>query len=249
MQQKNRTAVVIAIGIVILAAVFLSIGLPAFTNTIPEVTLPDLSTSGEAEEGQDAALPLEVTPETVQRVIATLKRPACYDRTLQIALYWGENGGGESTVRVWADGPCVQTEITSSGGEKQIYLADEKTLALWYDGDRTWMERPVTEGTEDLIQRVPTYEDVILLHTEQITEAGYQSKNGHNCVYVQAQTGGDDLAERYWVETATGLLYAAETVADGKTVYAVTETALTAPMTEPHTFALPDGTVLHESKP
>ena len=248
MEQKNRTAVVVAIGIVILAAVFLSIGLPALTNSIPEVTLPDLSVSDEAEGGGDTALPLEVTPETVQSVIATLARPENYDRSLLVTLFWGEDGSAESTVRVWADGDYVQTELTTAAGEKQVRLVNGETFALWYDGDRTWQERPVKEGGGDLAQRIPTYEDILALEKSQITGAGYESRNGHNCVYVEAQTGEDSQLERYWVETATGLLYAAETVFEGKVVYVMTETALAAPMTEAHSFALPDGTVLHEAE-
>ena len=243
MEQKNRTRVVIAIGAVILFAVFLSIGLPALTNSIPEVKLPDLNAAGEPMEEGGTVLPLDVTPETVQSVIATLDRPESYARTLTVTLFWGESGSAERTIQIWADGDYTQTELTTVGGEKQVRLVDGKTLALWYAGDSVWRERPAEEGDGDLAQRIPTYEDVLSLDSEQITEAGYQSRNGHNCVYVQAQT--EDGAERYWVETATGLLYAAETVSGGKTVYVMTETALTAPMAENHSFALPDGTVLH----
>ena len=248
MEQKNRTAVVVAIGIVILAAVFLSFGFPALTNSIPEVTLPDLSASGDLAPGGENALPLEVTPETVQSVVATLERPENYERSLTVTLCWGESGSAASTVRVWADAPFVQTEVTAPNGEVQNRLVGEDTLAFWYNGDSRWKERPL-EGESaagDLAQRIPTYEDILALEPSQITEAGYQSKNGHNCVYVQAQIGDD--FERYWVETATGLLYAAETVSGGKVVYSMTETARSAPMSESHRFALPDGTVLHESE-
>lgn len=248
MKEKNRTAVVAAIGIVIFAAVFLSIGLPALTNNIPEVTLPDLTVSGELDSGGEDTLPMEVTPETVQRVIATLSRPENYTRTLSITLFWGESGSAESTVEVWADGDYVQTALTDPNGETQVRLVGEGKLALWYEGDSTWQERSVEEGEAgDLAQRIPTYEDVLYWETEQITEANYQSKDGHNCIYVQAQTGDAGDLECYWVETATGLLYAAETISEGKVVYAMTETACTVPMTEIHAFALPDGTVLHES--
>ena len=247
MEQKNRTAVVIAIGIVIFAAVFLSIGLPALTNRTPEVTLPDLNASDQLDGGGDAALPLEVTPETVQSVIATLSRPANYARSLTVTLYWGENGRAESSVRVWADGDAVQTELTGPDGETQCRLVADGTLFLWYGGDRVWKERPAEEGSGDLAQRIPTYEDVLYLDPEQITDAGYGSRSGHNCVYVQAQRGETGTLERYWVEIATGLLYAAETECDGKVIYTMTETALTAPMTEAHSFALPDGTVRHEN--
>lgn len=85
MEQKNRTILVIAIAITVFAAVFVSFGLPSLTGRVPEVVLPDVSQEI-AGENQDY-LPVEVTPETVQAVIATLSRPESYQRELNVTLF------------------------------------------------------------------------------------------------------------------------------------------------------------------
>ena len=50
----------------------------------------------------------------------------------------------------------------------------------------------------------------------------------------------------YWIETATGLLYRAETWEGGALAYEMVQTSLQ-PLEEGVRFALPDGTVLHTS--
>ena len=97
MEQKTQTILVIAIAITVVLAVLVSFGLPAVTGQVPEVSLPDISQ--EAEGGGDI-LPVEVTPDTVQNVIATLARPESYQRELTVTLHW--TGGSSSTkIQIW----------------------------------------------------------------------------------------------------------------------------------------------------
>ena len=242
MEQKNRTILVIAIAITVIAAVLVSFGLPALTGQVPEVSLPDISQ--EATGGGDI-LPVEVTPDTVQNVIATLSRPeSCY-RELTVSLYWA--GGSSSTkIQIWRDGDYVKT-VSGGGGVTQHRLVGDGKLCLWYGGDKTWKETAADEDSFDLAQRIPTYEDVLALDKSAITNAGYQVKNNKDCIFVEVRDAELGYLDRYWVETATGLLFAAETLADGVTVYTMTEDALRTPLEGGVTFELPDGTVLHES--
>ena len=95
MDQKKRSLLVLAIAITVCAAVFVSIGVPALTGRAPEVTLPNVNQ--EAVEEDKAFLPVEVTPDTVQNVIASLSRPESYHRELTVSLFWS---GGDSTEAV-----------------------------------------------------------------------------------------------------------------------------------------------------
>ena len=212
-EQKNRTVLVIAIAITVIVAVFVSFGLPALTGQVPEVSLPDISQEG---QGGGDLLPVEVTPDTVQNVIATLSRPeSCY-RELTVTLYWS-GGSSSSKVQIWADGDFVKT-VVGVGGVTQHRLVGDGKLCLWYGGDKAWKEVPADEDSFDLAQRIPTYEDVLALDRTAITDAGYQVKNGEDCVFVEVRDADLGYLDRYWVETATGLLCAAETLADGVTV-------------------------------
>ena len=222
MDQKNRTILVLAIAVTVFAAVFVSLGLPALTGRAPEVVLPDVNQEAVSTEGRDF-LPVEVRPDTVQSVIVSLSRP----------------------VEIWADGGYVRTAITT-GGSTQYRLVGEGKLRLWYAGDRAWQEVDAGDDTADLAQRIPTYEDVLELDTEQISAASYEEKNEAYCIFVEVKRS-QDVLDRYWIDTDTGLLCAAETYEEDTKVYEMTETQLRAPLEDGIVFSLPDGTILHES--
>lgn len=242
MEQKRRTILVIAIAITVFTAVLVSFGLPSFGGSVPTVLLPDTTQESPTTDATESLL-IAVTPETVQSVISTLSRPETYYREMKVTLSW-TGGTAETAVRVWADGDWFKT-ITQTNDTIRHQLMGENTLYLWYDGDSVWQEGKVDATSADLAQRIPTYEDVLAWDTSQITDAGYGRKNEKNCVYVEVRDEILNCSYRYWIETASGLLYAAESIENGTVVYQMEETLLTSPMTEDFSFALPDGTVLH----
>ena len=241
MGENNRRVLVAAIAVTVLAAVFVSFGLPALTSRIPQVTLADLDQPVPQEPDQQF-LPVEVTPDTVQSVIATLSRPESYSRSMTVTLFWGENGRGDQQVQMWADDGWVKTTVTSGSGV-QHRLVGEGKLRLWYDGDTTWKEVPADSRAADLAQHIPTYEDVLTADKGAITEASYVTRGEKSCIYVEVRQGETDAVDRYWIETATGLLAFCETAEGGKTVYSMEETAYSAPLEETAVFTLPDGTM------
>lgn len=242
MEQKNRTFLVIAIGVTVLAAVFFSIVLPAITGKAPEVLLPDVNK--QTGQTQENYLPVTVTPETVQSVIASLSRPDSYRSTQTVGLYW-DGGASADQVEIWADGGYVRTAVTS-GGTTQYRLVGDGKLRLWYAGDQNWQETDAHDATADLAQRIPTYEDVLDLEAEAITDAGYEEKNGSYCIYV-AVSVVEGVQDRYWIDTASGLLCGAETYEGDRKVYEMVQTQFSSPLEEGTVFSLPDGTVVHES--
>lgn len=148
-------------------------------------------------------------------------------------------------MEIWADGGYVRTTI-ATGGTVQYRLVGEGKLRLWYAGDQTWQETEAGDGTADLAQRIPTYEDVLDLDTQQITAANYEEKNGKDCIFIEVE-GVQGVVDRYWIATDTGLLCAAETYEGDQKVYEMTENQFQAPLEAGTVFSLPDGTVLHES--
>ena len=243
MEEKNRTILVIAIAITVFAAVFVSFGLPSLTGGTPKVTLPDISEGNVGTPGE-GYLPVEVTPETVQGVIATLARPESYYREATVTLSWS-GGSSSDQVQIWADGGYVKTVIASAG-TTQHRLVGKGKLYLWYAGDRTWKETTAQADSADLAQRIPTYEDVLALEVSDITASRYQRLDDKDCIYVEVSNGAINGTDRYWIETATGLLYMAETLEGDRAVYHMKETALETPVPGGTAFSLPDGTVLHE---
>lgn len=245
MEEKRRTILVIAIAVTVFIAMLVSFGLPSFGGSVPTVLLPDTTQESPTTDETESLL-IAVTPETVQSVIATLSRPESYYRKLQVTLSW-TGGTAETEVDVWAEGDWIKTTAQTNDTVRHQLLGKD-TVYLWYEGDSTWWEGKADRVSADLVQRVPTYEDVLSWNPAQITDAGYERKDDKNCVYVAVKDEVLNCTYRYWIETVSGLLCAAETIENGAVVYQMKETALTAPMTETFSFALPDGTVLNEKE-
>ena len=236
MEDKKRTVMAIIIIAVVLAAVLYSFFFNLFSPT-PHLELPDPNASQSldpagAESGRPAGVVVEVTPQTVQSLIASLERYESYRRTVSVE-YFGPGGQslGTVTAQVWADGGWSH----SDGG-----------LWLWYEGGAAVYSGPADGRTADLSQRLPTYEDVLALNKSDITDAGYVERDGQPCVYVEAKAplGG---IERYWVSETSGLLVAAETEQDGSVVYSMSARDVVSPLDQTEgIFTLPDGTALYE---
>lgn len=241
--RNNRNILVFLIAAAIAVAVFASFGLPLFAAPTPTITLPTPLPTGQQEEGGESggAVRVDIRPDTVQNVISAMDRPGSYFRTVTTTL-----NGVSTTGQVWVDGGWTRSVLTLPGGREVHTLIGEGTVWRWYFGDREAASWPAEEGAEDLeSQRIPTYEDVLALDPDTITAAGYEDKNGVSCVYVEAAYPALDQTERYWIASDSGLLWAAETLAGGETVWSMTSAAPELPVPTGVEFALPDGRVLH----
>lgn len=249
MEDKKRTVMAVVIITVVLAAVLYSFFLNLFAP-LPrlEVADPDASQSVDplgGESGRPAGVVVEVTPQTVQSLIASLERYESYRRTVAVEYLEQGRSLGTVTAQVWADGGWTHTSAQLSSGAVEHTVVGEGKLWLWYGSGPQVYSGPAAERAADLSQRLPTYEDVLLLDQRDITAAGYEEREGQLCVYVEAVT---ELGyrERYWISVDSGLLAAAETEKDGQVVYAMTSRDVVSPLDELQgIFTLPDGTVLH----
>lgn len=241
----------VVIIVVVLAAVLYSFSLNLFSPT-PHLELPDPNASqsmdpiGE-ESGWPEGMAVEVTPQTVQSLIAALERYESYRRTVSVEYFSGGQSVGTVTAQVWTDGGWTRASAVLSSGAVEHSVVGDGTLWLWYenDGGRVYAG-PAMDRAADLAQRLPTYEDVLALEKQSITAAGYEERGGQPCVYVEAETAMR-CVERYWVSVHSGLLVAAEMEQDGTMAYSMTARDVVSPLDETQgVFTLPDGTVLHQ---
>lgn len=245
MERKNRNIMVILIALVIAVAVFSSFAVDFFSGT-PVITLPpavsDAQPTPSDSMSSSGMVRVEVTPETVQNVIATLSRPSSYYREITVTY----TGGSSIVSSQWVDGGWTKTDTSLPGGRVRHSLVGEGTLYWWYDSSRRWFTAPADEQTADVDgARIPTYEDVLEVDPSHILEAGYKNKDGLECIYVAV--GEENTNARYWVSVESGLLTAAELVEGENVVLSMTSTAAERPVTEGTVFSLPDGSVLHRS--
>ncbi len=243
MERHNRNILVALIAVVIAAAVFSSFGLSLFAGPTPQIVLPTPVPTGE-EPGKDAqedGIRVEVSPDTVQSVIAALDRQESYSRVVTSTLE-----GATAATSVWVDGDWTRADMMLPTGRIVHTIVGDGRVWRWYDNDPATVTWEADGDSVDIEgQRIPTYEDVLELDKSLITAAGYEEKNGYACVYVQADVPELDQRERYWVSADNGLLVAAETETGGEVVYSMAADAPEIPVSAQASFTLPDGTLLH----
>lgn len=247
MEQKNRLVIAVAIVALIVGAMFTSFGLNLFALNTPQVVLPS-SSAGMA----DSSLPgtpeqsyqrVEVTPQTVAGVVATLARPASYCRELTVETFW-EGGSASSQVQVWQDGGWSHSRQPLPSGVVRHDLTDGETLYYWYEGSQQYETAPADERSSDLAQHIPTNETVLELDPDDILSAGYENRGELPCILVEVSRGR--TVQRFWISVDNGLLVSAEAEEHGQTVYRMTAyTPVQSPCPPEASFALPDGEVLH----
>lgn len=250
MERRKRTLFAVLIATIIVVAVFSSFAINLFGRDTYQIKLPDLSENGEPGQSDDGMnangqfVRVEVTPQTVQSVIATLARPQSYYREITIELWAGESSS-VTTAQVWVDGGWTRSDVTSPSGMVQHNLVGEGTRWLWYGSGDSVVSLPADQAVSDLVQRIPTYEDVLELPQNEITDTGYEEYSGLECVFVEVRQEELNSSERYWISVSSGLLVAAERVKDEQLLYRMTALSIESPAPLSSSFALPDGTVLH----
>ena len=249
MEQKNRRVIVVAIILLIAIAMFASFGRSLFALNTPEVILPSSSSGTEnpsvSLSGSGRYHRVNVTPQTVGSVVATLVRPESYYRELTIETFW-EGGSSSARVQVWRDDGWAHSRQTLPSGVIRHDLTGDDTLYYWYEGSSKYQTAPADEFTSDLSQHIPTYETVVELEKDWITDAGYVTKGDLPCVYAQVQLPDSSIIQRYWVSVDSGLLVAAESEEDGQLIYRMTAySPAQSPCPSDGEFELPDGTALH----
>ena len=247
MEQKNRLVIVVAIVALIVGAIFASFGRVLFAAKTPEVILPSGS-AGETDPPGAVSQEynyqrVEVTPQTVQGVVATLARPSSYYRTLTVETFW-EGGSSGTQVQVWADGGWSHSVQTLPSGVVRHDLTDGDTLYYWYDGAQQYQTAPADERSSDLAQHIPTYETVLDLNAGEIIDAGYEARGDIPCILITVRR--ETALQRFWVSVDSGLLISAETEEDGRLVYSMTAySPVQAPCPADAVFSLPNGEALH----
>lgn len=248
MEDRKRTLLAVIIACVVVLAVLYSFGLNLFSPR-PQLILadPEASSSqnvGGEDPGNQGGIPVELTVDTVQRVVADLARYSSYSRTVVVTYYWGDGSSGSVTADVWVHNGWTRTSALLPSGMVEHSVVGDGQFWLWFDRDTQVHHGPTGELSADLMQRLPTYEDVLAMAPEEITAAGFVDLDGEPCVYVET-TDSSGVCGRYWISSSSGLLMAAETLENGKPVYSMNSREVVSPLTNAASyFVLPDGTEL-----
>ena len=184
---------------------------PSSSVETAEVLLPSPSVSTAPESGMDSQLQLvEVTPGTVQAVIATLSRVDSYARTLTAESFWS-GGSSQRVIDVQVRGSSARLTISSGAGAVKNVLISGDELWIWYGDSDAVYHGAASERDADEYQSLLTYEDLLALDPAAIFDAGYTDYNGEYCIYARYTDGALGYESCFWISVATGLLMGSET--------------------------------------
>ena len=186
---------------------------------------------------------IAVKTDTVQSVIATLRRSEEYSRTVTVEQIWS-GGSGVSTSEVYGKGGWTRVDTHCVDGSLRHSLTNGEKTYIWYDEETTCFEGSAGGFTEDNEQSIPSYEDILVIPKENILLADYRSYGGTDCIYVETSHS----AERklcWWVSVSTGLLTAAEKYEGDVLVYRMSASENSDAVLADH-FVLPDGTAMYQ---
>ena len=229
---------------VFLAAVVLVVAFMLFHSfrRPPSLVLPELPP--DSGDQQEALGTVSVTPETVQTAIATLERPEQYRRSICVEQYW-DDGSGSWDTSISTNGAWIRMDRTLASGRVRHSITDGSITYIWYDSETRVFTSVADDITPDMEQSIPTYEDVLSLDAEQISQADYQVTDDYGgCIFVETAPDENGYALRYWVSLDSGLLAAAEKLQNGELIYHMWETALDLAPTFDGEFTLPNGQTL-----
>lgn len=244
---KKRRISLIGVAFAVLIMLVLVFLLRLTAHRPPAVVLPETDSAQSEggvvrDEGQNAIRRVEVTPETVQRVIERLARPDNYSRTLTIERRWS-GGSGLTSAAVFAAGGWTRVDVAEDGGEARHVITGDGKSWIWYSSDeRVFTGAAALSADEE--QSIPTYEEVLSLDTERIAVADYRTFGEVNCIYVETAPDALGYADRYWVSVESGLLVAAEREHGNALIYRMMGLEADIGGADEQDFCLPDGEVL-----
>lgn len=234
-------------GFVLLTAVIVALMLMSNLRRSSRVELPDTENDAQGSENvptEGSALTVvEVRPETVQAAIETLHRPQAYRRSVTVEYLWNSDSGTAEMTTAVLNG-WTRVDRTLADGQTRHVITDGTVSYIWYNEESDFHTGASADISADAEQAIPTYEEILALSPETITQADYRTVSDVRCIYVETAEDEWGYTQRYWVSVDTGLLVVAERLYDGEPVYRMA--ALTVDQSIPSTydFTLPDGTIL-----
>ncbi|MGI5935205.1 MAG: hypothetical protein ACOX7I_00115 [Oscillospiraceae bacterium] len=239
---KRKVPLLIA---VVLAAAVLVLIMSRYGRSIdaatPAVVLPSAVVGENMDQQPDGqgggAQRAEVTPETVQAVLATISRADSYSRSLTVESFY-EGGSSKIALNVWVRGGSVRITETGRGQTKNVLILDDEVY-IWYEDSSNRYVGSLSQGDADKYQHILTYEDILKLDPEQITDAGYTEYGGESCIFAEYSTGTLGYMYRIYVSVKTGLLMGAESYDGDNVVYRMTSDTPDISTPPEEVFALP----------
>ncbi|HHU22911.1 MAG TPA: hypothetical protein GXZ52_05770 [Clostridiales bacterium] len=240
MKRKFPLIAVAVLAVAVLALLVSRYGRSIDSDT-PAVVLPSAvvgeNMDQEPDDQEGSAQKAEVTPKTVQAVLATLSRADSYSRSITVESFY-EGGGSKTEVNVWVRGDSVRITEMGQGETKNILIVDNDVY-IWHEDSSKHYVGSLSRGDADKYQHLLTYEDILTLDPDQITDAGYTEYGGESCIFAEYRAGTLGYIYRIYVSVKTGLLMGAESYDGNTVIYRMTSDIPDISTPPDEVFALP----------
>ena len=217
---------------------------PGRQTSTPAVVLPTLPpaepSASVAPEIASGDAVIAVTPETVQTVVATLRRIDSYSRTLTVRDFWS-GGGRTRTLTVWCRGDSLRLRATAEGEAAEELLIRGAEKWIWYEDSDAVYHGASLPDDADKWQTLLTYEALLDAPAQDILDAGYTELSGMSCIFVRWRSGALGYVSECYIDPDTGLLMG-ERCYDGDTlIYSMDSSVPDITTPDESVFELPSG--------
>ncbi len=224
--KKNLFTIAIIAMIAVTAIITLLI-ITLDSGETASVVLPEAPTEAE----NVSALPnddnpmqgvVDITPQNVQAVIASLDRSTDYFVQMTTLLS-ASNGTRETLVSMWVKGDMTRTIVTGTETIKNI-LTDGSEYWIWYSDDTGSILHGEADSRSaalaEALNGLPDYTAVLELDPDSISEAGYEQMGDISC--IRAAVSGEDGSEiEYFISVTDGLLAGYTRYENGEEVFSL----------------------------
>ena len=191
------------------------------------------------DDGLDGII---ITCDNAQRVIASLTRPQAYSGTIQNTLYYGENTYTVSRRQTVKNGVCRTDELSAAGTITRSEIRSGERFYAWQTGGSTYYQGMAGSFTTDVSGMLPTYETVLQLPREALTDAGTVNLDYEPCIFVSASDG--EYRSDYYISAVTGLLKQADIYQGERLIRSCVVTMLSTEPPADSAFVLPGGALV-----
>lgn len=218
--KKQNIILTAAIVLLVVIAAVIVLQWQGDTET-PSISVPSPVTESPGSDVDSSVNLNEVTTDTVQSLIALLSKPDSYSRKFTAYRYW-EGGEAKEEVTVYQRNDQLRF-IHAQNDRVKNTLIKEGTAYYWNDGSAG--VKSVSFDKENLWQLdwyagLITYEELLSLPVEDITDAAYESAEGENYIFVEYKHS-EKYLYRLYISVDKGLLMSAEVFEDGSLIYSL----------------------------
>lgn len=242
---KARSNILYILIFLVLAATvwFIFLAAPASEiDTVPVIlptAAPDDEDANNGNDADDGPQMIAVTTDSVQTVIRTLSRADGYSRTICAESFWS-GGVSRQNIDVWVRDDAAKLAISRANGTDTKYvLIDDGEKWIWYSDSNRVYRGEAAENEADQYQTLLSYEHILELDSECITDAGYIEYGGTMCVYVRYTSGELGYDHICYISVESGLVMGEESY-DGETlIYRMSSTVADLSTPEDEVFEHP----------